>query len=73
MAVHPDGDVNDPEHATDSAGRKAHGTHGKGDSREERVDDDAPQPDLTKGYVAGSDGWGDAASGGSSVDKRPPA
>ena len=71
---------------------KAHGVHGKGDGREERVDDvivepatkeaaqqrDARRPnspeDLGRkleGHM-GDASWGDAGSGGSTVDKRSP-
>lgn len=57
----------------ESAARRAHGTHGRGDSREELETPAAPQPDVTKGSDrGGSAGWGSEAAGGSDQDKRPP-
>lgn len=71
---------------------RAHGAHGKGDAREQRVDDARVQPatreaaeqrraggpstgDAAKDKLTsrlGDSAWGDAASGGSTIDKRPP-
>ena len=55
----------------DSADQRAHGTHGRGGSEERRDDRPAPEPDGTAGSDrGGSGGWGNAASGGSVIDKR---
>jgi hypothetical protein len=74
-------------HFQTSATDRAHGTHGQGDSREQRVDEssvepgNAGKPESTpesRGYREGQDGnlsdaaWGNAASGGSVIDKRAP-
>lgn len=57
----------------ESAAQRAHGTHGRGDSREELDTPTAPLPDMAKGSDrGGSSGWGSEASGGSDQDKRPP-
>jgi hypothetical protein len=57
--------------ADDSADVRAHGTHGRGRGEEKRDDQPPPQPDKTAGSDrGGSAGWGNAASGGSVVDKR---
>ena len=40
MSVKP-GDPNDPQTSHDSAERKAHGTHGRGDNEEQRTDEQA--------------------------------
>lgn len=82
--------MTDKPHHERGADDKAHGTHGKGDSREQRVDDVAPapatadagrlreaantgslDPDKLKGQL-GDASWGDAGSGGSTIDKRSP-
>jgi len=68
-----------PHHKTGAADR-AHGTHGRGDAREERLDDATVDPGNTADVEArrkfvdgrmGDAGWGSEASGGSSIDKRP--
>jgi len=65
--------ANNPEHYTESAADRAHGTHGKGDSREQRLDEAVSEPATRKLDVgATSDAnWGDAASGSSTIDKLP--
>lgn len=74
--------MSDKRHDEMGADDKAHGTHGKGDSREQRVDEATPdtgkdRPGAYKSLESATSelsdaGWGNAASGGSSVDKRPP-
>lgn len=82
--------MTDKPHPDRGADDRAHGTHGKGDSREQRVDDVAPAPataDARRLRAASNTGsvdpeklmgqlgdasWGDAASGGSTIDKRSP-
>jgi hypothetical protein len=68
-----------PHHETGAADR-AHGTHGKGDAREERLDDAVVEPgnsadvEAQRKFVEGRMGdpqWGSEGSGGSTVDKRP--
>lgn len=56
----------------DSADQKAHGTHGRGEGNEQRVDDANVQPDSSGDAdpMRGDDGWGDQGSGGSTIDKR---
>jgi hypothetical protein len=63
------------ETAGDSAAQRAHGAHGRGvRSQEEKVDPTTPVPDSAKGSDrGGSAAWGSEASGGSVIDKRPPA
>jgi hypothetical protein len=57
--------------ARDSAAKRGHGAHGKGDEREEHVDPSVPRPDFSKGTDrGGSAAWGGEASGGSTFDKR---
>jgi hypothetical protein len=57
----------------DSAGMRGHGAHGSGGRHPaEHVDEVATEPDLTKEGARGSAGWGSAASGGSTIDKRGP-
>jgi hypothetical protein len=59
----------------DSAARRGHGAHGRsGHTPEERVDATANEPDGTAATERGlgSSGWGNEASGGSTVDKRGP-
>jgi len=59
----------------DSASRRGHGAHGRsGHTPEERVDATANEPDGTKATERGlgSGSWGNAASGGSTFDKRAP-
>lgn len=71
--------MNDPEHFREGAADRAHGTHGKGDSRESLHDSpNAGGPDGSHdtsirghGAEGGADGWGDEASGGSTFDRRP--
>jgi hypothetical protein len=84
--------MSDKPHSEREAGDRAHGTHGQGDSREERVDDVTVEPatreaarvreassdaaaERVKETLTGHMGdanWGDAASGGSTIDKRSP-
>jgi hypothetical protein len=58
----------------DSADQKAHGTHGRGKSEEQRVDDANVEPDVSRGTEReggrGSAGFGSQGSGGSVIDKR---
>jgi hypothetical protein len=58
----------------DSADQKAHGTHGRGFGKEQRVDDADVEPDMTHDTesdgMRGDAGWGSAGSGGSVIDKR---
>lgn len=70
----------------ESAPERAHGTHGKGDSREEYRNDERVHPgnesraDTPSEEAAlrdsagelGDAGWGSAASGGSVMDRRSP-
>lgn len=65
--------ANDPAHFTESAADRAHGTHGKGDTRERRLDAANVEPPNGRKADVGitSDAnWGDTASGGSTIDKR---
>ncbi|MFL5575265.1 MAG: hypothetical protein ACJ79S_04785 [Gemmatimonadaceae bacterium] len=67
--------ANDPEHYTESAADRAHGTHGKGDVREQRLDEanvQPPNPPTADVGLTSDANWGDAASGGSTIDKRSP-
>ena len=68
------GDRNEAELTSpESAAQRAHGTHGRGDSREELDTPAVPLPDMAKGSDrGGSSGWGSEASGGNDQDKRPP-
>jgi hypothetical protein len=60
------------DRADDSADRKAHGAHGRGGSKEERVDETPSEPGFSRGSDrGGSAGWGSEASGDSVIDKRP--
>jgi len=54
----------------DSADKKAHGTHGRGKSSEQRVDDADVEPDAARGTDRGAAGWGSEGAGGSVIDKR---
>ena len=84
--------MSEKRHDEIGAADKAHGTHGKGDAREQRIDDVAPEPatkdaarqrqaarpnspeplgDKLTGQL-GDASWGDAGSGGSTIDKRAP-
>ena len=63
-------DANDPKKYRESATEKAHGTHGRGRTEEERVDDAPVEPGVNDGL--GAPGWGSEAAGGSSIDKRSP-
>jgi hypothetical protein len=59
----------------DSASRRGHGAHGRGGhTSEERIDPAANEPDGTNESQRGlgSGAWGNAASGGSTFDKRGP-
>jgi hypothetical protein len=57
----------------DSAGKRGHGAHGsRGYTPAEHAEAAHPEPDRTKGTDRGSAGWGSAASGGSTIDKRGP-
>jgi hypothetical protein len=59
----------------DSAAQRGHGAHGRsGINAEERLDPTATEPDGTRATERGlgSAGWGSAASGGSTFDKRSP-
>ena len=71
-----DRDEKEQDRSGDSAGQKAHGTHGRGvGGREEREDAANPQPEVSRGFeeeMRGNSGWGDAGSGTSSIDRRPP-
>jgi hypothetical protein len=59
------------EPASDSAAKRGHGAHGKGDGREEHIDPQVAKPDFTKGTDrGGSAAWGGEAAGGSTFDKR---
>ncbi|HEX6967139.1 MAG TPA: hypothetical protein VF166_15220 [Gemmatimonadaceae bacterium] len=77
--------TNDRITTTDSAPAKAHGTHGKGDDREQldsrpptlpgsntrEQDDESPAERVDPRHAHLSDaGWGSSGSGGSVVDKR---
>jgi hypothetical protein len=58
--------------SNDSADQRGHGAHGKGRGEEQVNDDPAVEPDRTAGSDrGGSAGWGNEASGGSVIDKRP--
>ena len=73
--------MTDKPHAERSAADTGHGTHGRGDAREE-LDSNPPVEPPTRrqegldsledatGELANGQ-WGSAASGGSVVDKRP--
>ena len=66
-------DLNNPDHAEDSASKRGHGAHGRGRGEEERIDPAQPQPDAASGSDrGGSAGWGSESSGGSTIDKRSP-
>jgi hypothetical protein len=59
----------------DSAALRGHGAHGRrGRGPEEGVDATAAEPDGTNATdrALGSSSWGNAASGGSTFDKRQP-
>ena len=60
----------------DSADQKAHGTHGKGMGNEQREDEADVEPDMSRGTEReggrGSAAFGNQASGGSVIDRRPP-
>lgn len=62
------------EHRTvgDSAPKRAHGTHGKGNGTEERIDPTVTEPGHAEDNARGSAAWGSEGSGGSVIDKRPP-
>ncbi len=78
--------TSDMGQASESASQRAHGAHGKGDSREQDLaepqvePDGAEEPDvspadgdaLREQVSRGSAGWGSAGSGGSTIDKRGP-
>lgn len=82
MSDTPKDDQNTPtadsEHFRQSAADRAHGTHGKGDSRE--VLHDTPNSSAADGshdsaireagVEGGSAGWGSEGAGGSEVDRR---
>jgi hypothetical protein len=77
-----------PDHVDRGADHRAHGTHGKGDSREEYLDDRKVEPGNARAAQAGEAnpqkladtltgelgdaGWGSAAAGDSSIDTRSP-
>lgn len=72
--------MSDKPHADRSASDKGHGTHGRGDAREEldssppvetptRKQEELRSADQATGELANGQ-WGSAASGGSVVDKR---
>lgn len=66
--------ANDPEHYKTSASDRAHGTHGKGDMRETRLDDAPVEPAINEDIGVGrlSDAsWGAPGAGGSTIDKLP--
>ena len=59
----------------DSAAQRGHGAHGsRSNEAEEHLDATATEPDGTAATARGlgSGGWGNAASGGSTFDKRSP-
>jgi hypothetical protein len=59
----------------DSAALRGHGAHGRrGHTVEDRIDPAATEPDGTSATDRGlgSGNWGNAASGGSTFDKRSP-
>ena len=75
------------DHSRRGAADRAHGTHGKGDAREELESDspslagNAGRPESEPGSDAWQQGqggnlkdaaWGNAAGGGSVIDKRSP-
>ena len=70
--------TNDPEHFRQSAADRAHGTHGKGDSREVLHDtpnataaDGSKDSSIRSGNVqGGTAGWGSESVGGSTVERR---
>ena len=71
--------MTDKPHYQTGAADKAHGTHGRGDGREERLDEAQVEPGNTadvekegkwKEGRMGDAGWGSEGSGGSSIDKR---
>jgi hypothetical protein len=73
--------MTDTPHDERSASDAGHGTHGKGDAREEldspsriepptRRQEDLDSADQATGELANGQ-WGSAGSGGSVVDKRP--
>lgn len=62
----------DQDRADDSATKKAHGTHGKGDAREELESPAHPEPDESEGQGRGTAAWGSEGAGGSVIDRRPP-
>jgi hypothetical protein len=65
--------MSDKQHSDKGADDRAHGTHGKGDTREQKVDPVVSEPGVDASEPHFSDaGWGSAASGGSVIDKRPP-
>ena len=74
MADQTNDPMNDPNHADDSAAKRGHGTHGKGDAREERIDPSPVEPTESRGTDPGHGeaGWGSEGAGGSVIDKRPP-
>lgn len=72
--------MTDKPHAERSAADEGHGTHGRGDTRDEldsnpavepptRKQEDLRSADQATGELANGQ-WGSAASGGSVVDKR---
>jgi hypothetical protein len=87
MADDARNDANDPNHYKQSAQDRAHGTHGKGDARETLQSDalveagNAGDPESavnSRAYREGQTGnlsdaaRGNAPSGGSVIDRRPP-
>ena len=70
--------TSDPEHFRESASDRAHGTHGKGDSRETlhegpnaaAADGSRDSSIVGGGVSGGSAGWGSEGAGGSTVDRR---
>jgi hypothetical protein len=68
---------NDPEHVNTGTENRAHGAHGKGDTREALHQQGDTQPDgshatpaSTANLPTGSAGWGSEGSGGSTVERR---
>jgi hypothetical protein len=66
------GEESTTDRADDSADRKAHGAHGRGGSKEQRVDDAPSEPGSSSGSDrGGSAGWGSEGAGDSVINKRP--
>jgi hypothetical protein len=67
----------DSERYKQGADDKAHGTHGRGvGGREKDLGEAEVEPGVSKSSnppcTMGDPGWGSEASGGSTIDRRPP-